>query len=76
MVRDDLGEGLEKEGVYVCIYIIWLIHIATQRKLTQHWEAIILQLKIFKKHTASHIPFTKSCINVLWFRHSLLNSCF
>ena len=30
----------------------------------------------FKKHTASHLPFTKSCINVLCFRHSLLNSCF
>jgi len=44
---DDLegwdGEGSSKrEGVYVCIE---LIHFIVQQKLTQHWEAVILQLK-------------------------------
>ena len=40
------GERLIRKGVYV---YIWLIHIAVQKKPTQHCKAIIIQLKINKK---------------------------
>ena len=42
----ERGERLIRKGVYV---YIWLIHIAVQKKPTQHCKAIILQLKINKK---------------------------
>ena len=41
---DDLAgwdEGLKRKGMYV---YIWLIH-SVEHKLTQHWKAIIVQLK-------------------------------
>ena len=42
----ERGERLIRKGVYV---YIWLIHIAVQKKPTQHCKAIIIQLKINKK---------------------------
>ena len=45
---EEQGERLIRKRVYV---YIWLIHIAVQKKPTQHCKAIILQLKInFKKN--------------------------
>ena len=32
----------QREGIYVCL---WLVHVAMRQKLTQHFEAIVLQLK-------------------------------
>ena len=36
------GGRLKREGIYVYLQ---LIHVAVQQKLTQHWKAIILQLR-------------------------------
>ena len=41
-----VGVQVEKEGIYV---YLWLIHAVVRQKLTQHCEAIILQLKVNKK---------------------------
>ena len=41
-----MGGKLKREGMYV---YIWQIHDAVQQKLTQHFTAIILQLKIIFK---------------------------
>ena len=35
-----VGGRLKREGIYV---YIWLIHVAVQKKLTQHCKAIIFQ---------------------------------
>ena len=40
------GRRLKREQIHV---YMWLIHAAIQQKLTQHWKAIILQLKKIKK---------------------------
>ena len=36
------GRSVKREGIRVHM---WLIYAARQQKLTQHWKAIILQLK-------------------------------
>ena len=45
---DGVGGGgrFKREGTYV---YLWLIHITVWQKPTQHYKAIILQLKIKKK---------------------------
>ena len=68
MLCDDL-EGWDREdgretqeggymGTCVCI---WLIHFAVQQKLTQHFKAIILQLK---KKALSFIPLALGLISL------------
>ena len=47
--RGRVGRSLEREGIYIHIK---LIHAVVQQKLTQHYKAIVFQLKIkseFKK---------------------------
>ena len=41
----DVGERLQREGTYVCL---WLIHVDVWQEPTQFCKAIILQLKINK----------------------------
>ena len=44
---DGVGRGgrFEREGTYVCL---WLIHVGVWQRPTQHYKAVILQLKINK----------------------------
>ena len=44
------GVGREFKKERICVYL-WLIHLDVWRKPTQHWKAIILQLKINKTVT-------------------------
>ena len=41
--QGGVGGRFKREGTYVCL---WLIHTVVWKKPTQHYEAIILQLKI------------------------------
>ena len=44
---DGVGRGgrFEREGTYV---YLWLIHVGVWQRPTQHYKAVILQLKINK----------------------------
>ena len=43
----EVGGRFKREGTYV---YLWLIHVDAQQKPTKYCKAIILQLKILKKH--------------------------
>ena len=49
-----MGGESKTEGIYV---YIWLIHFALQQKITQHYEAIILQYILFKDHKGALTGF-------------------
>ena len=65
MLRDDLeGWGREdgreaQEGAHMrtCV-CIWLIRFVVQQKLTQYWEAIILQKRLKSKEDKDHRRIT------------------
>ena len=40
--EEDVGGRIKEEEIYA---YLWLIHTVVQQKLTQHFKAIILQLK-------------------------------
>ena len=43
--RDGMGEAGREAQEGICVYL-WLIHVVLWQKPTQHYKAIILQLKI------------------------------
>ena len=70
------GRRFKREGTFV---YLWLIHVDVWRKLTQHCEAIILQLKknsqktridIFPKETEMANMHVKSHINIANYQRS------
>ena len=72
----EMGGRFKREGTFV---YLWLIHVDVWRKLTQHCEAIILQLKknsqktridIFPKETEMANMHVKSHINIANYQRS------
>ena len=57
-VRREGGGRLKSQGTYAYVQ---LVHIVVQQKLTQHWKAIILQLKE-KKNGRELSKWIQGCI--------------
>ena len=67
------GVGEAQGGGYVYIHI-WLIHTVVWQKPTQHWKAIILQLKKkIEGHSTKYLTHTPQNVKVFEDKESLGN---